>query len=214
MNKLVDLTVKDFVNETASDSPAPGGGSAAAFAGAEAAGLALMVIALTENKKAFLALDESVRNEFLAQKEKLLRYKDTLLNLLDEDTEAFMGFMKAMKMPRETEEEKAKRKEAMAEATLASTSVPLETATKITEMMEALPALLEHGNKNCISDLGTAALLGEAGLGAAHFNVMINLPGVKDESFHERANKAIKEQKEKVAKIKKEIIEAVEKELA
>ncbi len=209
MSKLIQLTVEEFVKETASDSPAPGGGSAAAFAGAEAAALGIMVINLTEGKKAFLKLDPELQKEFSSKRGILERLQENLLRLLDEDTEAFLKVMAAIKLPKDSEEEIKRRKKAMAEANMACASVPIATAQAIIEILEVLPFIAEHGNKNCISDIGSAALLADSGLGAAHFNVLINMPGVSDEAFVKNAREQVERQKDRGNELKDKVLARV-----
>ena len=179
--ELVNMTVKGFVEETASDSPAPGGGSVSALAGALASALGQMVIRLTVGKKAFAALDGKTQEDFKAQLPKLEKVQKRLAELIDEDTQAFNSYMEALKLPKETDEEKAKRSRAMSDATVTAMQVPLETARTCLDVLRFLPIIAMHGNKNAASDIGVAALNARSGLEGAILNVKINLGGINDE---------------------------------
>lgn len=181
--ELVKLTVEGFVNETASDSPAPGGGSVSALAGSLSAALAQMVIRLTVGKKAFKALDEKTQEDFQSQIISFEKHHKRLIELIDEDTEAFNSFMAATKLPKDTEEDKAVRNKAMEEAAILSMKVPLNTAKICFEVLKMLPLVAEYGNKNAASDVGVAALNARSGLEGAILNVKINLGGIADKDL-------------------------------
>ncbi|PIE98517.1 MAG: formiminotransferase-cyclodeaminase [Treponema sp.] len=181
--KLIDFKVKDFMLETASSSPAPGGGSISALAGSLAGALAQMVIRLTTGKKAFKVLSENVQTEFESKLSVLDELSNRLLELIDEDTDAFNSFMQALKMPKETDAEKKARSEAMQEATVLAMNIPLKTARCCEQVLEVLPLIAEHGNKNAASDAGVASLMARAGLEGAVMNVKINLSGIEDEKL-------------------------------
>ncbi len=207
--KLVDMTVKGFVAETASSSPAPGGGSVSALAGSLAAALGQMVIRLTSGKKAFAKLDEAVQKDFLAQLEKLEKAHARLEELIDEDTEAFNDFMDALKLPKETDEEKAIRAKAMSDATVTAMQVPLETAKVCLSVLEFLPIVAKHGNKNAASDVGVAALNARSGLEGAILNVKINLGGIDDAPLCEKTRAGCDKMLADGDKLKNEILEVI-----
>ncbi len=184
---LVNLKVNEFINEVDSKSPAPGGGSVSALASSLGASLVRMMQHLSFGKKKYEANDEDVKAEFSKRFEALGAVKDRLVQLVDEDTEAFNQVMKAFKMPKETDEEKKVRKAAIAEATMGAIEVPHEIARLSLEALELMYALIPAGNKNAITDLGVGALLLQAGLEGAVLNVKINLGGVEagEEIAHE-----------------------------
>lgn len=184
--KLIEMTVKGFVDETASDSPAPGGGSVSALAGSLAAALGQMVIRLTTGKKAFMALDEATQKEFESKLPELEKQHKRLEQLIDEDTQAFNAFMDALKLPKETDEQKATRKKAMSDATVVAMQVPLETAKICLTVLQLLPIIAKHGNNNAASDAGVAALNARSGLEGAILNVKINLGGIDDAALCEK----------------------------
>lgn len=181
--KLMDKNVRDFIAEVDSPSPAPGGGSVSALAGSLGASLSRMVGHLTVNKKKFKGLSEEIQGEFLRRFEELEGVKDELNTLVDRDTEAFNLVMAAFKLPKETDEEKAAREEAIEKATYKAIEVPMAIAENSYRGLELIGYFLEYGNKNAITDLGVSALLLSAALEGAVLNVKINLPGITDEAY-------------------------------
>ena len=177
--KLVDLTCKGFCDETASDSPAPGGGSVSAYMGALAASLGTMVANLTGGKAAYD--DEWERYSDVAVKGQGL--KDELLHLVDEDTAAFNRIMDAFSLPKKSDEEKAARSAAIQEATKYATEVPFRTMQKAFECFEVVRAMIEWGNPNSVTDGGVGALAARSAVMGAHLNVKINASSLKDEAF-------------------------------
>lgn len=183
--KLVEMLVNGFVEETASSSPAPGGGSVSALMASLSAALGQMVIRLTSGKKSFAELDSSIQNEM---KEKLSLLEDDmkcLISLVDEDTDAFNDYMAALKLPKETDDDKAKRKKAMSDALIVAMQVPLKTAKTSLHILKSLPIIAKYGNKNAASDIGVASLSARAALEGAILNVKINLGGIDDKTIAE-----------------------------
>ncbi|KEJ91335.1 cyclodeaminase/cyclohydrolase family protein [Synergistes jonesii] len=191
--KFEETTIKAFIDELASNSPAPGGGSVAALCGSLAAGLEAMVANLTLGKEKYRTSWDKM-HKVLEEGEKL---RAEFISLMNEDTESFNLFMQALKMPKETEEQKASRKAAMGEASKAATAVPLRTLESCVKAAELSFTAAKYGNSNAVSDAGVAALLAEAAGKAASYNVKINLPGIADEAFakecRERMEKALAE---------------------
>lgn len=177
--KFEEMTVGAFIDELASNSPAPGGGSVAALCGSLSAGLTSMVGNLTIGKEKYQENWEKMQQVFNVS-EKL---RADFVRLMNDDTESFNIFMAAMKMPKATDEEKTARKAAMAQASKTTTEVPLLTLETCAEAAKLACAAACLGNPNAASDAGSAALLAEAAGKAASYNVRINLPGVKDEAF-------------------------------
>lgn len=176
---LTEKPVTTFLDELASSAPAPGGGSVAALAGALGAALVSMVCNLTVGKKKYADVQEEI--EALLKRSEALRRE--LVGFLEEDVHAYTVVSEAMKMPRETEEEKAKRAAALDKALKDATAVPLKVAKACVEVMELCRPVAEKGNVNAVSDAGVAVLLAEAGLRSAALNVFINLGQIKDENF-------------------------------
>ena len=174
---LIENTLKDFIAQTASSSPAPGGGSASALAGALGTALAEMVINLTVGKKKYADVSE----ELAAMLPKLSGLREALCAAVDRDTEAFNAVMKAFSLPKETEEQIKARQAAIQEATIGATRVPLGVMGTSLKAMEMTLTVACKGNKNSISDAGVAALLLSAAIDGAALNVRINLPGLPDD---------------------------------
>ena len=176
---LVDMGVTEFVDELASDSPAPGGGSVSALASAMAAGLTNMVGVLTFGKKGY---DENWDEiEELSNQAQAL--KDSFLFLVDEDTRSFNNVMAAMRLPKTSEEQQAERLEALQQATIYSAEIPLKVMRHSLEIMKLASRMAEIGNQNSLSDAGVAVLQARAGLEGAALNVLINIPGIDDKSI-------------------------------
>ena len=177
--KFERMEIRAFLDELASDSPAPGGGSVAALCASLGSALVSMVANLTIGKEKYK--DSWQIMEDVVSKSESLRIK--FVDLMNKDTESFNSFMAAMKLPKATEEEKCIRKKAMGEASKLATEVPLLTLEACVEVCELAYLAAKDGNTNTISDAGSAALISEAAGRAAAYNVKINLPGVTDESF-------------------------------
>lgn len=176
---LTDKPVSNFLDELASDVPAPGGGSVAALGGALGAALVSMVCNLTLGKKGYEEVQGDIE-DLLSQSE-ALRLK--LAGLLEKDVEAYTGYSVAAKLPRGTDEEKASRGVAMQAALKTATDVPLSIAEAAVEVMDLCMPAAEKGNKWAVSDAGVAVLMAEAALRSAALNVLINLGTLKDQEF-------------------------------
>lgn len=176
---LMDMTVKDFVEELASLSPAPGGGTIAAVNGAFAASLGAMVCALTlrkpKNPDAPAHLEPAMK--VLAEARALL------VQYADDDTAAFNQVMASFKLPKETDEEISVRKKAIADANVQATFVPMQTSEKSVAVCEAMEQVTRFANDNLMSDCGVAIECARTAALGAFMNVSINLPGIKDEKL-------------------------------
>lgn len=177
-NRLVDLTVKEFANETARESPAPGGGSVSAYMGAMGAALGTMVANLSSHKPGW---DERWE-EFARYAEQGMAIQEELLHLVDEDTEAFNRIMAAFGMPKGNEEEKRLRSAAIQEATLFAAQVPLQTMKVAMRVFPLCRAMVEKGNPNSVSDAGVGTLAARAAVLGAGMNVKINASSLKDKA--------------------------------
>ncbi len=176
--KLIDMTVTGYLSCVASAVPAPGGGSAAALAGAQGCALAAMVARLTIGKKKYPD-DQDLCHNAAKEAQELAR---ALEAQVDSDTDAYECISAAYKLPKETEEQNAARKRAIAQATLVATEVPLVTLRLARDGLLVTAALVGHSNINCRSDLGVAALNLVAAARGAWLCVSTNLPGVDDEA--------------------------------
>ncbi len=179
--KLVDMTCKGFANETASESPAPGGGSVSAYLGALGVSLATMVANLSSHKPGW----DDRWEEFSVWAEKGQILKDELLALVDEDTRSFNKIMEAFGLPKGTDEEKKLRTEAIQDATRYAIEVPFRTMKRSLETMEVIRAMIETGNPNSVTDAGVGALCARSAVIGAFLNVKINTSGLTDKKFVE-----------------------------
>lgn len=206
--KLVDMDLAAFANETASESPAPGGGSISAYLGALGVSLATMVANLSSHKRGW----DNRWEEFSIIAEKGQKKKDQLIWLVDEDTNAFNKIMEAFRLPKKSEEEKTERQEAINEATRYAIEIPYRVMKTAYESMEIMKAMAEKGMKSSVSDAGVGAICAMAAVSGAFLNVKINTKDFDDESFVkdmlEKANILTKKAKEK----EQEILTLVEKE--
>jgi glutamate formiminotransferase/formiminotetrahydrofolate cyclodeaminase len=178
-NKLIDLSLKAFMNETASDSPAPGGGSVSAYMGTLGTSLGTMVANLSAHKKGWEDRWKEFSDWAVTGKE----IQNKLLNLVDEDTEAFNRIMEAFSLPKKSDEERKSRESAVQEATKNATLVPLRVMETAFSAFGLIKAMVEHGNPNSISDAGVGAIATRACIRGAYLNVKINASGLKDKDF-------------------------------
>ncbi len=178
-NKLVSMSLSDFANETASESPAPGGGSIAAYIGALGVSLGTMVANLSSHKKGW---DERWE-EFSSWAEKGQQYKNELVRLVDEDTKAFNQIMDAFALPKSTDEEKATRLIAIQRATKRAIEIPFAVMVNAYGSMEVIRAMAETGNPNSVSDAGVGALCARSAVMGAFMNVRINAAGCDNKDF-------------------------------
>ena len=205
--KLVDLTVTGFANETASESPAPGGGSISAYMGALAAALGTMVANLSAHKPGW----DDRWEEFSDWAEKGRVLVDRLLALVDEDTDAFNRIMDVFGMPKSTPEEKAARAAALEAATLYATEVPLRTMKAAYDTFDLIEAMATKGNPNSVTDAGVGALAARAAVLGAQLNVKINAAGLKDRATADRLTGEAAEIARKACERETTIIEGVNK---
>jgi formiminotetrahydrofolate cyclodeaminase len=189
MIKLVKQNIAMFLDELASSSPAPGGGSVAALAGAVGAALSSMVCNLTRGKQGYEAVQDEI-NEILKKSEQL---REDLTELIDRDTEAFNEVMTALKKPKDTEEQKAQRKNILQTAFTHAAEVPLETARKCLEVLDVAYIVAQKGNTNSISDAAVSALMAQSAVHAAILNIRINLGSIKDDQFVQMVRTEIEE---------------------
>lgn len=176
---LKDMTIVEFLAETASSSPAPGGGSISALAGALGAALSAMVGELSMGKDA----DDEIKKIMCENIAACKNLMSCLTEGIDKDTEAFNTVMAAFKMPKSSDEEKRKRSQEIQLAMKKAAEVPYETAVHAIEVMNNAMEMLKRGNKNAASDAAVSGLLGYSALNGAIYNVKINLQSIKDSEY-------------------------------
>ena len=200
---LMNLVGKEFVEELSTNSPAPGGGSVSALAGALGAALSSMVAALSHEKKELLDLKPEM-NEIGIEAQNL---KDRLSFLVDEDTNAFNKVMDANRLSATNDEEQSAKNQAIEIANKYAIEIPMETAKKCFSVIELADTLVEKGNPNSVSDAGVAAEVALAGVSGACMNVLINLTSVDDESYCDDMRNKVEEIMEKAESLQKVVFE-------
>jgi formiminotetrahydrofolate cyclodeaminase len=179
--KLIDLSVKDFINEVDSKSPAPGGGSISSLASALGISLIRMVGHLTVSKKKFISLSDEIKLEFQSTIDSMLLIKDELIALIDQDTEAFNQIMKAYQLPKDSEEQIIQRKLKIEEETINAIIIPSKVASLSLAALNHIDIIFNYGNSQMISDLGVGILMLVSGIEGAAMNMLINLSSLNDE---------------------------------
>ena len=206
---LKEISVEVFVREVASSSPAPGGGSVAALAGAQGAGLLSMYCNLSQNRDKL----GDVVDELQEKGEEARFLKTKLIEAIDEDTLAFNQVMDAYRLPKACDDEKTVRKEAIQKAGINAAEIPLHTARGSLRVLSLVSDVVGKGNPMAITDLGVANLQAFSGVTGACYNVKINLDMIKDKNkvdeFQEEINSIMKEAEELFNKNRKEIEEKV-----
>lgn len=193
---LSNMKIKEFLAATSSDAPVPGGGSVAALSAAIASSLAEMVANLTIGKKGY----DEVQDEMKAISEKMSAYTPKFVDFIDKDAASFDEAMKAFKLPKETDEEKKARSEAIQSGMKLAANVPLETAQSAMEILGMIEAVVERGNSNAVTDGAVAAMMTRTAVLSALYNVKINLGSIKDAEYVEKTAA-------EVARIEKEVVE-------
>ncbi|GAB4248959.1 MAG: cyclodeaminase/cyclohydrolase family protein [Thermoleophilia bacterium] len=176
----VDGSIKAFLDKLAGSSPEPGGGSVAALTGALGAGLNSMVASLTLGKEKYADVQDQIK-ELLEESEEV---RAVLMDLIQRDTEAYAAVSEAMKLPRETDDQRAERDRRMQEALKEAANVPLAIAEQSLRVAKLAETAAEIGNVNAVSDAGVAALLADAAAESAALNVKINVGWISDEDYN------------------------------
>ncbi len=207
--ELVDMSLTGFANETASESPAPGGGSISAYVGTLGVSLGTMVANLSAHKRGW----EDRWEDFSDWAEKGQYFKDKLLRLVDEDTLAFNKIMDAFGLPKKTEEEKKVRKEAIEVATKQAMEIPFKVMETALSSIAVMRAMAENGNPNSASDAGVGALCALTAVEGAYLNVKINAMGIMDKKFTEDMLIRAEEVAQKARSCRNMIMETVEQKI-
>lgn len=207
--KLASMNFYEFMDELASDSPAPGGGSVAALNGALSAGLASMVGNLTSSKKKY----QEVRDEMISVSDSAQRLKDFFIDSMDKDTEAFNRIMDCFSLPKATEEEIDFRNQEIQNATKEATLIPFSVLEKLKTVAQLALTVAAKGNRNSLSDSGVSGLTVSAAARGALYNVLINLEGIEDEDFKQKIRGQALNINEAIQKITAQIQQILEKEL-
>lgn len=202
---LADLSIKEFLKKTASNSPVPGGGSIAALSAAIAASLSEMVAHLTIGKKGYEALEEEMQD--IAKD--AFQYRERLIRTIDKDSNAYNDVMAAIKLPKGTEQERNNRERAIQEALINATLVPLDVARDAFKIIELAGKAVKQGNKNAVSDAAVAVMMARTAVLSALYNVKINLASIKDTNFVEEIREEIKHMESEIVNRERETLSDV-----
>ena len=202
---LTDLSIHDFLKETASGSAVPGGGSIAALNGASAASLCAMVANLTIGKKGYEAVEAEMQS--IAKKASDLKHQ--FIQNIDRDAEAYHSVLQAFKRPRGTDAEKQIRNETIQAAFKQAAHVPLQVAEAAFSLFELIEKVVTQGNKNAVTDGAVAALNARTAIHAALYNVQVNLGSIKDQVFVDKTAAQVKAIQTQVEKAEREILSKV-----
>lgn len=184
---LADMSIVNFLDETASNSPVPGGGSIAALSAAFSAALTQMVGNLTLDKKGY----EQVQEEVKSVSEKASKMKRIFVEYIDKDADSFNEVMDAFKLPRDSDKKIEYRKNTIQEATKRAALVPLNVAREAYKMMDITKIVVEKGNKNAVTDGAVATMLARTAVLSALYNVKINLTSIRDREFVEKVTQEV-----------------------
>ena len=200
---LKDLKITEFIDKTAGSDPVPGGGSISALCGTISAALTQMVAQLTIGKKKYVEVEEEMKA--IAQKAEGIL--NELILDIDRDSDAYNMVFDAFKLPKETDEEKTKRSDAIQEATKHAALVPMEVAKKTFSLLPLIQAVVEKGNQNAITDGCVAMMCARTAVLGALLNVRINLGSLKDEAFVTNLATEAKKMEEEVQSIERKVLE-------
>ena len=202
---LVDLNLKDFLAQTASKTPVPGGGSIAALSAAIAAALSEMVAHLTINKKGYEALEEEMHDIV----KDAFQYRERFIRAIDKDSDAYNDVLIAFKLPKGTNQEQTHRKRAIQEALKKAALVPLDVAREAFKVIELAGKVLKQGNKNAVTDAAVAVMMARTAVLSALYNVKINLSTIKDANFIKDVGKEVTHMESEIVKRERDLLSHV-----
>ena len=203
---LTDLTIKDFLKKTASNSPVPGGGSIAALSGAISASLLEMVASLTIGKKGYEEFEEEMKEISIV----VLEYRNKLIADIDKDSNAYDAVMAAYRLPKSNDEERDRRSGAIQETLKNAVLVPLEVAKMGLDIIKLAGNIVRDGNKNAITDGAVAAMMARTALLSALYNIKINLSSIKDEAFVNEISDQVRDMEIKIQKLEQDILAEID----
>ena len=199
---MKNMTIQEFAMQTASNEPVPGGGSISALAGSLAAALTEMVAGLTIGKKKYADVEEEMKAAIEPMKEICAQHLDDIKR----DSESFDQYMQALALPKETEEEKAARTEAMQNGLKAAVAVPLSVAKAACGILPYAETMVVKGNKTAVTDALVATMMARTAVLGAGFNVKINLESIKDQEYVDRIGKEVAELEKQAVEMEKKIL--------
>lgn len=199
---MKNMTIQEFAMQTASNEPVPGGGSISALAGSLAAALTEMVAGLTIGKKKYAEAEEEMK----AAIEVMRPVRDQLLDDIKRDSESFDQYMQALALPKETEEEKAARTEAMQNGLKAAVEVPLSVAKAACGILPYAETMVVKGNRTAVTDALVATMMARTAVLGAGFNVKINLESIKDQEYVDKIGKEVEDLEKQAIEQEKKIL--------
>ncbi len=202
---LAELTIKEFLEKTASGSPVPGGGSVAALSASLAASLTEMVAKLTIGKEGY----ETVADEMKAVAQEASKLRLKLVQDIDNDSDAYNDLMSAIRLPKDTEAEKSQRVKAIQSGLKKVTLIPMSVAEDAARVMELAGKAVASGNKNAITDGAVGVMMAKTAILSALYNVKINLKTIKDKAFIDRTSKKVEEMETNALDREKELLSNV-----
>lgn len=206
---LTNKSIDYYITQTASGEPTPGGGSVSALVGSLGAALISMVNNLTVGKKSYEELPEDIKSEFQEKFREIEVVIEDLKGIIEEDTHAFSKVMEAFKLPKDTDEEKEARGQAIQDGYKVALEVPLRCAKKCLRALELQDIFAEYGNVQAITDVGVGTLLSYAGVEGALFNVIINVGSIKDQEFKKEVEDEIDSIMKEANELKDELLKVV-----
>lgn len=206
---LIELTAREYVKSVASENPTPGGGSVAALAGSLGGALTNMVGNLTIGKKVYEGVPNAEKEKMEAAFKSIDALTEELLLIVDEDSTAFDDVMQAFKLPKDTDEEKKIRSNAIQAGYKKAMEVPLRCAEKCLDILKLQEVFAYYGNINAITDVGVGTLLAYSGLEGALFNVTINLKSIKDVEYKAETERKVSDLIEEGKRLREEMLKIV-----
>ena len=203
---LAELTIKEFLEKTASNSPVPGGGSVAALSASLAASLTEMVAKLTIGKEGY----ETVEDEMKAVAQEASKLKLKLVQAIDNDSNAYNDVMSAIRLPGDTEAEKHHREKTIQSGLKKAILIPMSVAGDASRVMDLAGKTVTRGNKNAITDGAVGVMMAKTAILSALYNVKINLRTIKDKAFIDRTSKQVKSLEAKALNREKELLSSVD----
>lgn len=204
-----NVSIEEYISVLSSNSPTPGGGSAAALSGALSSALTSMVFNLTIGKKSYENYAENIKEKIIKAQEECKKYNELLLTFMKKDEEAFMSLMKAFKLAKDTEEEKLIRRGEIEKGYRNAIEVPLALAKEGLELYKYIAIAAQYGSLNVISDAGVGAILLCSTIESSILNVHVNLKGIKDERYKDNISSECGEVLKKASNYKSDILEKV-----
>lgn len=205
----INNSLKEYGEQIASNSSMPGGGSVAGLVSSLGAALTIMVMSLTQDKKAFKELDKSIQIDMLERSKKIESLREELNSIVDDDTKAFNSVLESFKLPNNTEEEKETRKKSIEKGYKKALSIPLRCMELSLEILENQKIFAINGNPGLITDVGIGSILAYSAMESSKLNILINLREIRDKEYRREIEDKISDNMKKGIEYKEEILKIV-----